>query len=99
MLYEHQVSSDMENDTTPTFKRPNIDLARFQVAPQKTPEYEHYINLTSKLIGRPYIATAGLVAKWPIDKIIRHYELCTKHAGTMPGDVKWWWLRKKDSQP
>lgn len=58
--------------------------------------YEHYIDLTSKLIKRPYITTAKLVETWPVEKIIRRYEECTKHAGTIPGDVKWWWLRKKD---
>lgn len=58
--------------------------------------YEHGVQLTAKLIKRSYISTAKLVEKWPLDKIIRRYELCTKHAGTMPGDVKWWWLRKKE---
>jgi hypothetical protein len=58
--------------------------------------YEHYVHLTSKLIGRSYIATHKLVEGWSIEKIIQRYELCTKHAGTMPGAVKWWWLRKSD---
>lgn len=58
--------------------------------------YEHYIDVTSKLIKRSYIATHKLVKDWPLEKIIERYELCTKHAGTMPGDVKWWWLRKQE---
>ncbi|MGI1661408.1 hypothetical protein ACRDNQ_04120 [Palleronia sp. KMU-117] len=58
--------------------------------------YEHYVHLTSKLIKRSYIATHKLVEGWPLPKIIERYELCTKHAGTMPGDVKWWWMRKQD---
>lgn len=58
--------------------------------------YEHWVQLTSKLIKRSYISTAKLVEKWPLEKIIHRYELCTKHAGTMPGDVKWWWLRKQE---
>jgi hypothetical protein len=88
----------MENDfETPTIKRPTFDLSRFRVGGEKvTPEYENYIHLTAKLIKRSYIATAKLVETWPLEKIIRHYELCTKHAGTMPGDIKWWWLRKKE---
>lgn len=82
----------------PKLKRPLIDLSRFTVGgAEKTPEYENYVQLTSKLINRPYITTAKLVERWPLEKIIRRYEECTKHAGTMPGDVKWWWLRKKDS--
>lgn len=60
--------------------------------------YEHYLDLTSKLIKRSYIATHKLVQGWPLPKIIERYELCTKHAGTMPGDVKWWWLRKKEKK-
>jgi hypothetical protein len=59
--------------------------------------YEHYVHLTSKLIGRSYMATHKLVEQWPVEKIIERYELCTKHAGTMPGDVKWWWLRKTEN--
>lgn len=60
-------------------------------------QYEHQVHLTAKLIGRSYIATAKLVEKWSLEKIIQRHELCTKHAGTMPGDVKWWWLRKQDN--
>lgn len=59
-------------------------------------EYEHHVHLTAKLIKRSYIATHKLVQGWPISKIIQRYELCTKHKGDMPGDVKWWWLRKKE---
>lgn len=69
--------------------------------------YEHYVHLTSKLLEPSllrmgvkkngiYIATHKLVEKWPLEKISRRYDECTKHAGTMPGDVKWWWLRKSD---
>ena len=66
---------------------------------EKAPiSYEYYVDLTAKLIKRTYIATHKLVQDWPIEKIIQHYELCTKHAGNMPGDVKWWWLRKKEGK-
>lgn len=71
-----------------------FDMSRFKVAKQEQHEFEHYVDLTSKLIKRSYIQTFRLVEKWPLEKIIRRYELCTKHAGDMPGDVKWWWLRK-----
>lgn len=60
--------------------------------------YEHYVHLTSKLIKRSHIATHKLVQDWPLTKIIERYELCTKHAGTMPGEVKWWWLRKQEAE-
>ena len=59
-------------------------------------QYEHWVHLTAKLIKRPYIATHGLVKGWSLAKIIERYQLCTKHAGQMPGDIKWWWLRRKD---
>ena len=70
---------------------------QFQVEKKYVPEsYEHYVYETSKLINRSYIATATLVKTWPLEKIQERLEVCTKHAGTMPGDVKWWWLRKQD---
>lgn len=58
--------------------------------------YEFWVQQTATLIKRPYISTHKLVEGWPLEKIIQRYELCTKHAGAMPGDVKWWWLRKQD---
>lgn len=70
-------------------------MRRFSIAQQEEYEFEHYVNLTSKLINRTYFRTFKLVEKWPIEQIKRHYELCTKHCGDMPGDVKWWWLRKR----
>lgn len=85
----------MEEQTT--LKKPKYDMSRFTVGgTQITPEYENYVNLTAKLINRSYIATAKLVEFWSIGKIIERYMLCTKHVGDMPGDVKWFWLRKKD---
>lgn len=78
----------------------NFDHIQHRIASPTTglPEhsYEHWVQLTSKLIKRSYISTAKLVEKWPLEKIIQRYELCTKHAGNFPGDVKWWWLRKQD---
>ena len=74
----------------------SINLDRFTVAEQKEHEFQHWVDKTAKLIERPYFQTFKLVEKWPIDKIIRHYELSTKHAGNLPQAVKWWWLRKQD---
>lgn len=75
-----------------------MDMSRFSVAEQEKHKFEHYVQLTSELIDRKYFATFKLVESWPIDKIIRRYEECTKHAGTMPGNVKWWWLRKQEKE-
>ena len=72
----------------------NLNLDRFKVAEQKEHEFEHWVNKTAKLIKRPYYQTFKMVEKWSLEKIIRNYELSTKHAGDMPQDVKWWWLRK-----
>ena len=93
----------MDPTNTPQFKNISaaLDFSRFRVAaPEKheVTDFELYVGKTAKLIGRSYIATAKLVERWPLEKIVRHYELCTKHAGTMPGDVKWWWLRKRERQ-
>lgn len=75
-------------------------MDRFDVD-AKTPEtYEHWVNLTAKLLNRPYFSVHKIFERerWTVDKIQQRYELCTKHRGTMPGDVKWWWLRKQDNE-
>lgn len=73
---------------------------RIEQPPAQLPEhsYEFWVGETAKLIKRPYIATHKLVEGWPLSKIIERYQLSTKHAGEMPGDVKWWWLRKQDGR-
>lgn len=59
--------------------------------------YEHYVNLTAKLIKRSYITTAKLVEKWPLEKIIRRYEQATKHCPEKSTpEVHWWALRKRE---
>lgn len=75
---------------------------RSRIAEQEVAEFEHYVHLTSKLIGRPYIQTAKLMEKWPLEKIIRRYEECTKHAGAPPEgktEEQWramlWWSKRK----
>lgn len=68
--------------------------------------YEHYVHLTSKIIKRSYMATHKLVETWPIEKISRRYDQCTKHAGTPPDGLSssewsailWWSKRKRDKQ-
>jgi hypothetical protein len=68
--------------------------------------YEHYVHLTSKLIKLSYIATHKLVQDWPLDKITRRYDECTKHAGPPPEGktvadwqaMLWWSKRKKDKE-
>jgi len=95
-----EINNNME-DNIVKIKSAKIDLSRFKVAPKPKDEpeaFEHWVKQTSELIKRPYFQTFKLVSKWPLEKIIRHYELATKHAGDMPGDVKWWWLRKVNKQ-
>lgn len=59
--------------------------------------YEHYVNLTAKLIKRSYIATAKLVERWPLEKIIRRYEQATKHCPEKSKpDIHWWAMRKRE---
>ena len=87
--------NNMDEYELPTIKKPTIDLNRFKVTKETEPEFAHWVNETAKLINRTYFQTFKLVEKWSLELIIRRYELCTKHAGGMSGDVKWWWLRKE----
>lgn len=73
----------------------SFNLDRFKVAEQKEHEYEHWIKLTAKLIKRPYFQTFKMVEKWSMEKIIRHYNIATKHNGNISSDFKWWAERKK----
>ncbi len=73
--------------------------ARLKKPDTSLPEhsYEHWVNLTAKLIGRPYITTAKLVEKWPLEKIVRRYEQATKHCPVMSKPaIHWWALRKRE---
>lgn len=88
----------MEYTTPQKAKTITADMSRFKVAEKPKEEvekFEYWVNKTAKLIKRPYFQTFKMVEKWPIDKIIRHYELATKHSGDIPEDVKWWWERKR----
>lgn len=72
-----------------------FSMERFSV--EKTPHtYEYWVNLTAKLINRPYFQTHKLVEDWPLDTIIQRYEYVTKHSGNIKPDILWWSLRKKD---
>lgn len=90
------VMQEFDEYSLPQTKAISFDLSRFSVEKQTEHEFAHYVNLTAKLIKRPYFQTFKLVEQWPLELIIRRYNDCTKHAGTMPGDVKWWYLRKKN---
>lgn len=82
-----------EYQYTPLKKLALPSLAHFKVAPDEKikAEYEHYVNLTSKLIGRSYIATAKLVEKWSLDLIKRRYHDASKDNNPA---MRWWVLRK-----
>lgn len=71
-----------------------FDMSRFSIEEPEA-EYEHYVNLTAKLIKRPYFVTHKLVEQWPMDTIKRLYLLATKHHGSIEPHVKWWAERKK----
>ena len=59
--------------------------------------FEYYINLTAKLIDRPYMHTFKLVQGWPLDKISRRYEQATKHCPPKSTpELRWWALRKRE---
>lgn len=69
---------------------------QFTIAEQEEFEYEHWVNKTAKLINRPYFQVHLMVTKWPLEKIIRHYNIATKHNGQIPEDIKWWSIRKRE---
>ncbi len=69
----------------------------FKLPDDQVPIFEEYVNLTSKLINRPYYQTFKMVENWQTHTIIRRYNQCTKDkAGDIPGDVLWWHLRKEE---
>ncbi len=71
----------------------------FEPQPDQVPIFQGYVSLTSKLINRPYMQTFRMVRDWQMHKIIRRYDECTKDKkGDIPGDVLWWYLRKKDRE-
>ncbi len=76
------------------------DLVKnFKPQSDQVPIFKEYVTLTSKLINRPYMQTFRLVEDWQMHKIIRRYNECTKDKrGDIPGDVLWWYLRKKDRE-
>lgn len=76
----------------------SIDLDRFKVAEQKEHEFEHWVNKTAKLIERPYFQTFTMVKKWSLEKIIRHYNLATKHNGNCASNIVWWANKKRDKK-
>ena len=60
------------------------------------PIFEKYVNLTSKLIKRPYYQTFKLVEDWQVHTIIRRYNECMNYTGEIPKDILWWSLRRKE---
>lgn len=62
---------------------------------EEKPIFEKYVNLTSKLINRPYIQVVKLVESWEIHTIIRIYNDCNTYTGEIPKDILWWSIRKK----
>jgi hypothetical protein len=87
-----------EFDYTPSVKtkQVSLDMSRFTVAEQKEHEFQHWVDKTAKLIKRPYFQTFSMMKKWPLEKIVRNYELSTKHNGNIPSAIYWFWLRKKE---
>ena len=64
---------------------------------EPVPIFEKYVNLTAKLINRPYMQTFKLVQDWQTHTLIRRYNECMEYQGEIPSDVLWWSMRKKDN--
>lgn len=71
-------------------------VKNFKIKEDGVPIFEKYVNLTSKLIKRPYFQTFKLVENWELHTIIRRYNDCMDYDGEIPKDVLWWSIRKKD---
>jgi hypothetical protein len=75
-----------------------MDLSKYQI-PKKSKEANHasefamYVDLTAKLINRPYMQTFKLVDTWALHKIKRRYD----EAIAKENPQKYWWgMRRKD---
>ena len=77
-----------------------LNITNYQL-PQKTKEAKHasefamYVDLTAKLIERPYMQTFKLVDKWALHKIKRRYD---EAKATSNPQKYWWGKRKMDKQ-
>jgi hypothetical protein len=71
-------------------------VKNFKIREDEVPVFEKYVNLTSKLIQRPYFQTFKLVEDWELHTIIRRYNDCMNYDGEIPKDVLWWSIRKND---
>jgi hypothetical protein len=88
-----------ENQRTGELKSIGDLVKNFEPQPDHVPIFEECVNLTSKLINRSYMQTFKMVEDWQTHKIIRRYDECTKDKkGEIPGEVLWWYLRKKDKE-
>lgn len=79
-------------------KQITFNIQQFTVDPKEPDTYEYWVNLTAKLIKRPYFITHKMVEGWSLNKIIERYNLATKHNGDLPSDVYWFWKRKLDKE-
>ena len=69
-------------------------------APAAHSNFEHWVDLTAKLIGRSYMQTFKLVQDWPEHKIERRYKeamSCNRELTTPV--IRWWSLRKQEMLP
>lgn len=75
-------------------------LPTFEVTGSSSEEYGDYVELTRKLLKRPYMQIHQIFERenWTIEEIKRAYQNATKHNGKMPSAVYWWWQRKKRNE-
>jgi hypothetical protein len=65
-------------------------------APKAQSDFEKYVDLTAKLIGRSYIQTFKLVEGWPLHKIERRYKEAINCPPLTKPAIRWWSLRKQE---
>lgn len=70
---------------------------KFEVTGDESQEYGMYVDMTAKLLKKPFIAVHKMVEDWPLEKIKSRYHEAEKIEG-MPRDVWWFWKRKQDKE-
>lgn len=72
----------------------SYQISIFEEDSKHASEFAKYVDLTAKLLNRPYFQVFKLVEDWELHKIIRRYNQALEKKD---GAQKYWWgLRKAD---
>lgn len=70
----------------------------FTVTGKESEEYGDYVKKTAALVKRPYMTIHKIFERehWTLEQIKNRYHTVISDDGTIPKDVLWWYLRRKD---